>query len=141
MTFTKPWRIIGSSEGKEIWGPLLDIFLSTVAGREIRETFFVDSGADRSMAPRRICDLLGLAWEKGKPVQLQGISPREECTVAATIHPVEIHIREVACRITIPICFAEGDAPFLLGRDGFFDAFRITFDKRNLLTLFELQSV
>jgi len=40
--------------------------------------------------------------------------------------------------LTVPFCFAEGDAPLLLGREGFFDAFRVTFDKQRLVTLFEL---
>jgi hypothetical protein len=43
----------------------------------------------------------------------------------------------VPCRIRIPMCFAEGNAPLLLGREGFFDAFRVEFDKRQALTVFE----
>jgi hypothetical protein len=39
---------------------------------------------------------------------------------------------------TIPICFADSDASQLLGREGFFDYFRIEFDKPQLLTRFEL---
>ncbi len=53
------------------------------------------------------------------------------------LHSVEIYVREAACRVTIPFCFAEADAPLLLGRDGFFDAFGVHFDKRKLLTTFE----
>jgi hypothetical protein len=100
--------------------------------------FVVDSGADISLGPRRLCELVGLKWQEGKMIELHGISQRKECTVQATIHPLNIYVREAGCRLTIPFCFAADDAPLLLGRDGFFDAFRVTLDKQNLLTQFDL---
>ncbi len=137
MTFTKPWIALPSEEGQETRVPVLDVYLRTFDGHLIREVFVVDSGADVSLGPRTLCAMLGLAWEKGTPTQVLGISPRPECVVDARIHAVEIHIREAACRLSLPFCFAEGDAPLLLGREGFFDAFGIHFDKRKLLTTFE----
>ena len=90
------------------------------------------------MGPKRLCQLMGLNWSAGTPVQLRGISPREECMIAGMIHSVEIFVAEAARRITIPFCFADGDdAPLLLGREGFFDAFRVSLDKKQLLTTFE----
>ena len=50
--------------------------------------------------------------------------------VRAMIHPLDIYVREAGCQLTIPFCFAEGDALLLLGREGFFDAFRVHFDKQ-----------
>jgi hypothetical protein len=141
MTFSKPWAFLPADEGGETPVPLLGVGLRTTDGRWIREHFVVDSGADVSMAPRGLCELLGLAWEAGTPVQLRGISPRDECKVTATVHPVEVLIQEANCRITIPFCFADGDAPSLLGREGFFDAFRVIFDKKQQLTTFELLTV
>jgi hypothetical protein len=136
MTFSKPWIALPGEEGEETRVPVADIYLRTSDGDLIREIFVVDSGADVSMGPRALCDMLGLVWEKGKPTQVQGISPRPECIVDARIHNVEVHIREAACRVSLPFCFAEGDAPLLLGREGFFDAFGIYFDKPKLLTTF-----
>lgn len=137
MTFSKPWMALPSDEGEETRVPVLDVYLRTIHGHMLREVFVVDSGADVSLGPRTLCDMLGLAWEKGTPAQVRGISPRPECVVSAMIHPVEIYIREAACRVSLPFCFAEGDAPLLLGREGFFDAFGVHFDKRKLLTSFE----
>jgi hypothetical protein len=52
--------------------------------------------------------------------------------------PVIIDVRDADRRLTIPICFADSDdAPLLLGREGSFDAFGISFDKMNLLTRFD----
>ena len=118
--------------------PVLDIFLRTAAGPFLRDVFIVDSGADVSMGPRRLCELVGLRWVDGQPIELHGISPRRECSVPAAIRPLDVYVREARCRLTIPFCFAAGNAPLLLGRDGFFDAFRVTFDKQRLSTEFEL---
>jgi hypothetical protein len=54
------------------------------------------------------------------------------------VHVVVIHVLEAGCQLAIPFCFAEGPAPLLLGRDGFFDAFRVTLDKQQFMTVFEL---
>ncbi len=76
--------------------------------------------------------------EDGELTQLSGIAQHEECVVPASIHMLDIYIRDAGCQLTIPFCFAEGDAPLLIGREGFFDAFRIAFDKPQLVTVFEL---
>jgi hypothetical protein len=138
MSFSKPWRTLSGPDEREKRLPILDVFVRTAAGSFVRQIFVVDSGADVSMGPRRLCELVGLRWEDGEPTELQGISQRKECSVPATIHPLDIYIREARCRLTIPFCFAVGDSPLLLGRDGFFDAFRVTFDKQRLVTEFEL---
>ena len=69
--------------------------------------------------------------------EIRGISQREECVVSAREHEVTILIAEARKEILVPICFAEGDAPLLLGREGFFDAFVVSFDKERSLTTFE----
>jgi len=138
MRFTKPWRTLSGPDEQEKRLPVLDVFLRTHGGAFVREVFVVDSGADLSMGPRRLCDLVGLTFEDGVRIELRGIAQHEECVVPAAIHPLEIFVREAGCSLAIPFCFAEGDAPLLLGREGFFDAFRIEFDKRRLVTSFEL---
>jgi len=138
MRFTKPWRTLLGPDERDRRLPILDVFLRTADGSFVREVFVVDSGADLSMGPRSLCDLMGIGWGDGEPIELRGIAQRDECVVPAVIHDVEVYIREAGCRLAIPFRFAEGDAPLLLGREGFFDAFRIEFDKRQSLTAFEL---
>ena len=136
MTFTKPWIAFPQDPDTKV--PVLDVIFRTAEGQETRELFVVDSGADVSMATRYLCDALGLPWDEGTPVELRGIVPREECRVSTRLHMVEIYVRDADRRFTIPICFADSDdAPLLLGREGFFDAFGIYFDKRNLQTRFD----
>ena len=119
--------------------PILPAFVRAADGKFHREIFIVDSGADTSLAPRSLANKLNINWETGEPARMTGISPLPECVVDGRIHLLELFVREVGTRLTIPFCFAEGDAPFLLGREGFFDAFRITFDMRQQLTTFTIQ--
>jgi hypothetical protein len=141
MSFRKPWRTLTGPDDREKRLPVLDVYLRTVGGAFVRELFVVDSGADVSMGPRRLCELVGLRWEEGERIELRGIADREECVVPATIHALDIYVREAGCQLTIPFCFTEGDAPLLLGREGFFDAFRIMFDKPKLVTVFQLLEI
>ena len=136
MTFTKPWIAFPQDPDTKV--PMLDIFLRMAEGQETRELFVVDSGANVSMATRYLCEALGLDWDAGTEVELRGIVPREECRVVARMHRVEVYVRDADRRLTIPICFADSDdAPLLLGREGFFDAFGIYFDKKNYQTRFD----
>jgi hypothetical protein len=136
MTFTEPWIAFPQDPDTKV--PVLDVYFRIPSGEEMGRLFVVDSGADVSMATRTLCDLLGLRWGAETEVELRGIVPREECRVVAQLHPVEIYVRDADRRLTIPICFADSDdAPLLLGREGFFDAFGISFEKKNLLTGFD----
>lgn len=136
MTFTKPWAIFPDYEVDER-RPALEIYFRVAARGFHRQIALVDSGADVSMASKDLCEVLGLDWTAGTRTILRGISQKPECAVAGMIHPVDLFIREVGVEITIPFCFADGPAPLLLGREGFFDTFRITFDKRQFATVFE----
>ncbi len=138
-SFVKPWTTLlppGVQVNPLI--PTLDVLLVGASGQSQRETFLVDSGADISLAPRHLCEELGLRWESGAHIELQGISPKPECTVPARILDVELIVTDVGVAVMIPICFADGDASQLLGREGFFDCFLIEFDKLRLLTRFKL---
>jgi hypothetical protein len=138
-SFVKPWTsLLAPDEPVAPLVPSLRIAFAASDGRWLLETFLVDSGADISMAPRQLSRELGLDWEAGEPINLKGISPKPECVVRARVFEVELLVPDIGVAFMIPICFADGDASQLLGREGFFDAFRITFDKQRLTTEFEL---
>ncbi len=139
MSFVKPWTsLLAPDEPVIPLVPSLRIAFAASDGRWLLETFLVDSGADISMAPRQLCRELGLDWEAGEPINLNGISPKPECVVRARVLQVELLVPDIGFAFMIPICFADGDTSQLLGREGFFDAFRITFDKQRFTTEFEL---
>lgn len=139
ISFVKPWTsLLDPDEPLTPLVPTLRIALAASDGRLLLQTFVVDSGTDISMAPRQLCRELGLDWEAGEPINLKGISPKPECVVPARVLEVELLVPDIGVAFMIPICFADGDASQLLGREGFFDAFRIAFDKQQLTTEFEL---
>ena len=138
-SFVSSWTRVESSDGAvPILAPTLEVIIAAQGEHAVLETFLVDSGADISMASRRLCDELRLDWNDGEPIDLNGISPKPECIVPARVFMVEILIPDIGIALPIPICFADADTSQLIGRDGFFDCFRVTFDKQQLTTRFEL---
>ncbi len=138
-SFSIPWAVVTTTEGlaTDIVPVLYLVFFGN-DDNPIEEPFVIDSGADISMAPRSLADRLGLDWTEGRPIALHGVSSKPECTVQARILDVEVLVPEAECSLEIPICFADGEASCLLGRLGFFDAFRIEFNKSRQTTTLEL---
>ena len=79
----------------------------------------------------------GLSWEAGEARVLRGINRRDECGVEARVHGVALFVPRLDVTIRIPMALAAGEAPLLLGREGFFEYFRLTFDRPALVTHFE----
>jgi len=147
MRFTKDWRAFALPDGTIIWRPVLDVLVRGVDGL-LPANFLVDSGADRSaersrrslsMAPYDLFRKLGKRWEDGQPITLRGISRRKVCAIKGRVHPVDFFVPEVERWFTIPVCFARGKVPFLLGQEEFFDHFIVTFDRSARKTTFEFR--
>ena len=136
--FDHKWREFTQPDGSLIYRPMLPIL---VRGRErfLPRYFLVDSGADLSMAPWDLARELGLRWRDGTPITLRGISRRKVCLLQGRIYEVDILIPDAGALLRLPMVFARGNAPFVLGREGFFDVFNITFEKANRRTVFQLQ--
>jgi len=101
-------------------------------------SFILDSGADISLAPRHLAERIGLNWARGSRISLTGISPKPKCSVDGRIQEAAAFLPDLALNLSLPICFADGNAPYLIGREGFFDRFNITLDKKKRRTLFRL---
>jgi hypothetical protein len=139
MRFTRDWGEFIRPSGEVIWRPILGAFVR--GARElVSADFLVDSGADLSMAPYDLFRKLGKRWEDGQPITLRGISRRKVCAIEGRVHPVDFFIPEVERWFTIPVCFARGRVPFLLGQEGFFDHFIVTFDRVARKTTFEFRA-
>jgi hypothetical protein len=136
MRFSEPWGAFRRPDGTLVWRPVLRVPLPGDRGWE-RYRFLVDSGADLSVASRRTCDAMGKCWEEGVERVLTGLAQKEECRVVSRVHQVRLPLPQLGMSIELPMAFAEGHAPLLLGRDGFFEYFRVTFDRPALITQFE----
>lgn len=133
--FTKDWLEELSEDGTVTHIPILNLKLKELSGLT-EYKFMVDSGASISIASRELADKLGLKWEYGIETVLQGVSWKENCEVIGRIHEVEVIIPDIDLMIILPICFTEGDAPLLLGREVFFDLFDVCLSKYNKITQF-----
>jgi hypothetical protein len=116
------------------------MLLVTVRGADgwIETAFLVDSGADTSMAPFELFELLGRRWRQGERLPVRGITRRRDCALIGRIHDVDLLIPAAGVFMRVPIVFVRGDAPYVLGRDVLFEAFRISFDPIGKRTTFEL---
>jgi len=87
----------------------------------------IDSGADCSLFNTEIADMLGLDLSKGKPANFTGISGK---TTGHRLEDIKIKVEQFDKTIKIPVCFVKSKTVgLLLGGEGFFDKYRIKFEK------------
>ena len=87
----------------------------------------IDSGSDCSLVNAEIAEMLGLDLSKGKPTEFTGISGK---TTGRRLENIQIKIEEFDKPIKIPVCFVKSKTVgLLLGEEGFFDKYRIKFEK------------
>lgn len=89
----------------------------------------IDSGADISCIPRRIAEILGLKLN-GEIIEAYGLGGTAK-TIETTIRVMisKGHERYIF-RLPVKIVIDEYNFPVLLGRNGFFDEFKIIFDQK-----------
>lgn len=92
----------------------------------------VDSGATTSIFVGGVADALGIEIENGQETYLGGVGGR----IRGFIHKLELVIAEK--KLTVPVVFSrEYTVSFnLLGRQGIFENFLITFDEKKKQTIF-----
>ncbi len=107
--------------------------LSMEFGAKKKEFFaLIDSGASISIFRSEVAESLGINIGKGKEIYLGGVGGR----IKGYLHRLKIEV--AGKRFICPIVFSRDYLVSLnlLGRDGFFKRFRITFEeKENYLKL------
>lgn len=97
--------------------------------------FLLDTGADFSVAPRRLAQQVGLEWNTLPEAQVVGV---EQGGVRARVGQLPIRVGSLTC--TVRCLFMDTPrAPFILGRVDFLDRLILTIDPaRQLIVLTEL---
>lgn len=128
MTFK--YRPIKRPDGNQIKTPSIPVTLIGNSRIKIEFMALIDSGADLSIIPKEVADLLNLNLE-GKKDKSRGIGG--EVDVINTIITINIKKGHEDYSFTIPIqvILDKPHIPILLGRAGFFDEFKIIFDQIN----------
>ena len=87
----------------------------------------IDSGADRSLFNIQIAKVLGLDLTDSLSEDFGGIEGR---SLKAKLHKVRIQIKRMDEEIEILVGFIDSSGvAAILGQDGFFDAYKIKFEK------------
>jgi hypothetical protein len=129
------WRTFALPDGTIIWRPVMDVLVRGADGL-LPANFLVDSGADLSMAPYDLFRKLGKRREDGQSITLHGISRRKVCAIEGRVTPWTFSYLRSGGGFTIPVCFARGKVPFLLGQEGFFDHFIVRLGRSARKTTF-----
>jgi predicted aspartyl protease len=75
--------------------PTIPIAIQTLVG-ERTYMFLLDTGADFSVAPRRLAQQVGLEWTTLPEAQVVGV---EQGGVRARVGPLPIHIGSLTCTV------------------------------------------
>ena len=99
---------------------------------KLEQYALVDSGADMSAMDYRVAEKLHLDLS-GKRVMSFGVSGSVESVVTEATVEISRGHEHYSFNIPVRVLFSKSNyvAPTLIGRKGFFDKFRITFDEAN----------
>lgn len=95
----------------------------------ITRTFLalIDSGADVVLMPDTIAIMLNID-SAGCPIRnVGGVAGNTKGFVTN----VNLKVQYFSKSINIPVCFIRTDVPVLLGQEGFFENYKIKFEKEN----------
>ena len=129
MTLTYRYKSIKHPDGKELKSPSIPITLSQK--ESIDMVALLDSGADISALPKDVAEILGLdlSGEKSTAFGITGSVKAVDSSMFVSVGNAHERYR---FRIPVKVILDKCNFNVLLGRAGFFDKFRITFDQKNL---------
>lgn len=116
----------------EILRPVANVQLRAVNGHWFPASMYIDSGADMTLIPADFGKLLGMHLSKNRST-LAGVSGS----------PLKVSLQSALIRIGASIQRSKvavalrNNVPYLLGREGVFNAFKITFEEYRQLTTFQ----
>ncbi|MDO8552704.1 MAG: hypothetical protein Q7S01_04215 [bacterium] len=86
----------------------------------------IDSGADQITMPAYIAELFRIEKQRADSRPMMGISMEP---IAGFVGELTIRIRGQAETFVAPVVFVDTEMPIVLGREGFFDKYRIKFEQ------------
>ncbi|MEK7558605.1 MAG: hypothetical protein AAB507_02145 [Patescibacteria group bacterium] len=112
--------------GHYVKRPVIEIELSKKGHKSRKFIAIIDSGADHILMSTEIAELFGINWRKSRTRKITGISMQQQDGYVGEINLSVSHIGET---LTMPVLFINFRIPILLGQEGFFDNYRIKFEK------------
>jgi hypothetical protein len=96
---------------------------------------YVDSGADMTLVPSDFGKLLGMDLSKNR-ASLAGVTG---APLRVSLQSGEVKVGSTSENAMVAVA-TRNDVPYLLGREGLFKAFKVTFEEYRGLTTFMRQS-
>ena len=112
--------------------PYIPISLRNKEGKLIKVAGLLDSGADNTVVPEDLAIILGLKEKKNSENITKGIGGKVK-TTESTLH-LRVKNKRENYTLNIPVLILKdnkSDVPLLLGRQGFFEHFNITFRQKD----------
>jgi len=130
-----PYIKIPSADPRKKWvsRPMIQVTLFGPRG-SVAVWALIDSGADKCLFHSALGKEIGLNIEKGKKEGFSGIKGEE---ILAHLHQIQLQVAGIDEKIEITAGFIDAKGVFaILGQEGFFDSFRIKFEKdRNTIEI------
>ncbi|MBI2232642.1 MAG: hypothetical protein HYU56_01875 [Candidatus Aenigmarchaeota archaeon] len=106
-----------------------------IGEQEILELPYVDSGADITLIPNTVGELLGFEKENDNIKEVYSVGKK---SIPIIIKKIKLRIANHEFEARVAWALTE-NVPILLGRMDVFDKFKITFDQAKKKTIFELK--
>ncbi len=129
MALVYHYKILPGKKGSKVKTPSIPICFKGNSPLKMNVIALVDSGADCSVIPMGLAEVLNLDLTGPKQDSF-GFGGKIECIESG----VSIILRQnhEKHEFQIPILVSSGDScPIILGRNKFFDKFKITFDSKH----------
>ena len=112
-------------DGRYSKRPIVEIELSK--GNQARKFLaLIDSGADQITMPSAIAEVFGIEREACPKRGVVGVSMER---TEGFVGELDFRIQHQTDTFKAPVVFIDTDVPVLLGREGFFDQYRIKFEQ------------
>lgn len=127
MKFKYSGTLALDSQGRMTKRPMLKLELTLKDGRKVYPSGLIDSGADQTMVNIAYAKELGIDLSNAKPRPMNGIASGSVPTFLSTFPIKSVDLDE---EITVPACYIDStNVDILIGQEGFFDTYRIKFEK------------
>ena len=118
----------------EILRPVANVELKSDRGYWFPASMYIDSGADMTLIPSDFGRLLGMDLKKN----ISSLAGVTGAPMKVSLQSTEIKIGASAHKAKVAVAL-RNNVPYLLGREGVFNAFKITFEEYKSLTHFRPQ--
>jgi len=114
-----------NTDGTYTKRPIVEVEISKGSQRR-KFLSLIDSGADQIIMPAAIAEVFGIDRNSCTRRSVMGVSME---SIAGFVAELTFRIQHQPEAFAAPVVFLDTDVPVLMGREGFFDRYRIKFEQ------------